>query len=221
MASAAGTRQHQFSKFRQDIWDAYMDTGLVVIVCLKLEAILSELLVQFCQAKSEDVAYYYYSAYPNKQHVKNTATVFRDKNYSVIIRNRCKFTLGNLITEVFEPNQKIKNEWGAPAHHFGLHMDEKSRLSEINDWRNAIVHYGENTNVDTILGHLTEEQRKQIICHYKSIVNESKIFETAYPNTADNPDKTETVSLSQHGRSLSLVHENNERGNKLYFCASL
>ena len=205
MASAAGTCQHQFSQFRQDIWDAYMDAGLVVVVCLKLEAILSELLAQFCQAKSKDVAYYYHSEYRNKQTVKHTAADFEDENYSRIIKNRCKFTLGNLITEVFEPtNQEIKNEWGTPAHHFGLRMDEKSRLSEINDWRNAIVHYGENTNVHTILGHLTEEQRKQIICHYKFIVNESKIFETAYPNTTDNPDKTETVSMSQHGRSMAI-----------------
>ena len=205
MANSSGTCQRQFSRFRKDIWDAYNDAGLVVVVCLKLEAILSELLAQFCQAKSKDVAYYYHSEYRNKQTVKHTAADFEDENYSRIIKNRCKFTLGNLITEVFEPtNQEIKNEWGTPAHHFGLRMDEKSRLSEINDWRNAIVHYGENTNVHTILGHLTEEQRKQIICHYKFIVNESKIFETAYPNTTDNPDKTETVSMSQHGRSMAI-----------------
>ena len=183
MASSSGTCQRQFSRFRKDIWDAYNDAGLVVVVCLKLEAILSELLAQFCQAKSPDLAHHYHSEYPNKQNKKNTTIDFANRNFSLIIQNHCKFTFGNLIKEVFEPGEEILTEWGSPACHFSLNDNEKSLLSQINDLRNAIVHYGENTNVNTVLGHLTEEQRKQIILHYKFIVNQSKIFEKAYPDT--------------------------------------
>lgn len=36
--------------FNKEILDAYNDSGLVVLVCLKLEAVLNELLAQFCEA---------------------------------------------------------------------------------------------------------------------------------------------------------------------------
>ena len=172
---------------KQDTWDAFNDAGLVVLMCLKLEAILSVLLSKFCEAKALNLAYHYFHLYSNGRVVSNTCDLedFRNEDSSAIIKNYCKITLEKLILEVFDPSPDIKKKWGTPATHFGLSDNEKSSLDEINALRDKIVHYGENTDVDTVLGHLTKDERKNIIQHYKFIVEQSEIFKKAYPQDTE------------------------------------
>lgn len=169
------------SRFRKEIWDAFNDAGLVVVVCLKLEALLSELVAKFCGSKSADLAHYYHAEYKNILNIENTSADFESKNYSAIIKNRCKITLESLIQEVFDPKDIIKEKWGSPATHFNLSEQDKSLLDNINDLRNRIVHYGKDTDEGTILGHLTQQERTEIIVHYKFLIEQGEIFEKAYP----------------------------------------
>ena len=173
----------------RDIWNAYNDAGLVVIICLKLEAILCELLAKFCKTKpNADLALFYFSQYPNKENMDNVSKDIADENYSGILRNRCKMALEDLIEEIFKPTQR---KWGSPADHFHLSRHDNALLDQINKLRYKIVHYGEETDDSAILGHLTAQERIDIVSNYKQIIRDSSIFIKVYP------DNTECVSEYQ------------------------
>ena len=170
------------SSSNADIWNAYNDAGLVVIICLKLEALLCELLATFCQTKpNADIALHYSRKYPNEDNMEGLFDDAAEKKYSKILRNRCKMALEDYIKELFEPTFK-QSSWGSPVAHFQLTDNDHSLLSKINSLRYKVVHYGEETDDSAILGHLTDDERADIVSNYKSIVRESDIFIKVFPN---------------------------------------
>ena len=166
----------------------------MAIVCLKLEALLCELLAKFCETQDADLALHYHKKYGNE----NSVGLFADatqENYSKILKNRCKMTLEQLIEEVFKPTHQ---NWGIPATHFRLSKHDNNLLDEVNKLSYKIVHYCEDTDESEILGHLSHQERIDIVSNYKKMIRESVIFTNVYPtNTEKVGQYTKTCSTLQ------------------------
>lgn len=114
--------------------------------------------------------------------MKNALSDMRQRKYSSILKDRCKMTLGTLIHEVFEnQNPDGRDDMKSPADYWGLDKDEESRFRKINKLRSKIAHYGKEIDASSVLGHLTNEERRGIITDYGYIIKQSKTFRTAFP----------------------------------------
>ena len=171
--------------FNRDIWDAFSDSGFIVLVCLKLEAVLTELLARFCNITSGDQVMAYMTKYSHNKSKRNVLREIAAKQYSTILKNRCKMTFGTLIYEVFDnenpddtdgEQQSEEQQLGTPANCFEVHISEKEKFTEINRLRSKIAHYGKDTDGCKILGYLDAGERERILSFYTFIVRESNTF---------------------------------------------
>ena len=138
------------------IWQSYNDSGLVVLVCLKLEAILTEILAQFCLRQENDVGAavigYYMANYPRLPWIGGPSnfTMISNRRYRDILKDRLKMTLGSLIFEVFDKSTTRKSAYpdiaGYPAKTFPLSTDDYEKFEKINNLRSRVIHYGRDTH---------------------------------------------------------------------------
>ena len=194
--------------FNRAIWDAFSDSGFIVLVCLKLEAVLTELLARFCNVTSGDPVMAYMTKYSHNKSKHNVLREIAARQYSTSLKNRCKMTFGNLIYEVFDnknpddtdgEQQSEEQQLGTPADCFGVNINEKEKFTEINRLRSKIAHYGKDTDGSKIL-RLGPGERERILSFYTFIVRESITFKQAYP---DNADEVRSIGAKYYIESLS------------------
>ena len=191
-------QQHQVGvQLKDKVLEAYSDAGYVVLVCLKLEVLLTDVLIRYCDETSEDIAMCYIKKYGKKDMQKIFSDV-KEKNYSHILTMRCRMTLGNLIFEVFQNNnpddrrrrkENSKNKDDSlkkdgllknPAEKYGLQSEQKD-IERLNELRVKVVHYGDCTDRTDLLNSLRADERKEISRIYNDIIRENGLtFNAAY-----------------------------------------
>lgn len=177
--------------FSTEIWESFNDTGLVGILCLKLETVLTELLASTCHSDEDLIDYYHRKYHDSGTYIRHYHKAVAAKQYYGILKNRCKLTLGQLIYELFTqafPEEALF-EWETPAFLLGLEEGEHWVFKDINKLRSKVAHFGKHTDESTKLGRLSKEELTEITEKYEWIIKYSRAFESAYP------DKLEQVSL--------------------------
>ena len=153
-----------------------------MLVCLKLEAILTMLLVEFCCLKGKDIGQrligYYLKNYSDKEGSYNGAVANTlEGEYLSVLKDYCKMNLGDLIFEVFDSHSYRGKEYPkfksnvCAAQQFKLNS-EKGNFDRINTIRSKVAHYGKQTD-ERILG-LLNPYEDQVMTWYLDIVN--KVF---------------------------------------------
>ena len=152
-------------RFKPEIWNSFSDSGLIMLVCFKLEMLLTELLVRFCNDTHQNVVLYYLSRYPADPHTNlHTYEDLEDKQYHYLLTTCCKMTLGNLIHEVFynstRREKKRQKKYGRVAERYDLGDEERDIFDEINKLRNEVAHFGADTN-STCTGRLKLKEEEE------------------------------------------------------------
>jgi len=111
---------------------------------------------------------------------------------------------------VFEnQNPDGRDDMKSPADYWGLDKDEESRFRKINKLRSKIAHYGKEIDASSILGHLTNEERRGIITDYGYIIKQSKTFRTAFPEDLNQMRRQflEVTQIEDFRAVLEALHE--------------